>query len=228
MAANKRGGLTPRPPPITSEEARATVANGALSYWAAIQGAAGTNIHSCAEFRTSKGWRVAPGCLVTRKRGGFSLPYDLNYIFQTESWRIGRDYPLFTALCGVQGAYGGREHILRIAERPRGLPEDASDRARAFFAQAGVGWGRASYVTLAELENYNWDYPWIVGENLRDASNITIGASCQDFLDNILPKLQKLVPCSLHPDCRQAGPEMGILCSKRTSEDVRLLFSFSG
>lgn len=77
-----------------------------------------------------------------------------------------RCYSLYAALADVRNHYS----IEPISE-PRGFPEDLSEEVRKWHRENGCGHS-ASWLTLAEIEAYDWDQPlyeegWISAETYR-------------------------------------------------------------
>lgn len=90
----------------------------------------------------------------------------------------GRNYDLFTALCGVRDY---TERTPKISE-PKGFPEDASAEVKENYTDWGWDAHSASWNTLAELEEFDWS-PY--------------EADCSCFLEHVIPRLRAL---SLDPE----------------------------
>lgn len=86
----------------------------------------------------------------------------------------GRNYNLFCALCGVRKYhfYGDPPSI----SEPRGIPQDSDKRILALAGQWGSDGHSHNYNTLEELKSFNWS---------------SYGETCNEFLNEVLPKLQK-------------------------------------
>lgn len=65
-----------------------------------------------------------------------------------------RNYTLFAALAGVRNY----DDLVPIA-KPRGMPEDATELFRELHATYGIDAHSCSWVTLGELEAYDWGQP---------------------------------------------------------------------
>lgn len=91
----------------------------------------GTDIHTIAE---------------TKNHLGIWMPGPL------EPAGVWRNHLLYYILCGVRG--GGLPAIPQISTAPRGLPDDATQASKEYLQLEGP-W---SWVSLAELESFNWDH----------------------------------------------------------------------
>lgn len=85
----------------------------------------------------------------------------------------GRNYNLFSALCGVRNWYFTKDS--QMISKPKGFPLDADSRIHYCY----IRWGRdahsASWNTLKELKVFDWsDY----------------GDTVKAFLDEVIPKME--------------------------------------
>lgn len=103
----------------------------------------GCDIHSYAEVRHNGRWRHADGPIVT--------PID-EWADPSEpfGWR---GYNMFGFLAGV------RNRNMPLIREPRGLPDDVSDEVRNEHGGDPTLWHSASWLTLAELLDYDYDQP---------------------------------------------------------------------
>lgn len=87
----------------------------------------------------------------------------------------GRNYNLFAALCGVRR--GHFENPPEPISRPKGKPKDASYTAKFMIKELGTDGHSHSYLTLEELDNYDWT-PW--------------GDTCTQFRREVVGGLRKV------------------------------------
>jgi hypothetical protein len=153
----------------------------------------------------------------------------------TDRLDIARNYDLFGILAGVRNP--DIEPVVRPV--PRGVPEDASPEYRARLR----GWGDvcSSWVTLAELQAYDWNGPGAVRHDWDDptfkpaweeynARRVAAGKRPADGLDTRDPELP-IPPLRMHTRRELAGrfvtETMPRLADLGAPEDVRLVFFFS-
>ena len=124
----------------------------------------GCDIHEFFEVRKNGKWEYVP---VQEKYevgeadedGYRSVDYD--EYFKDPPLYIGRSYNLFSILADVRNGYGFAgydtgEGFVPIS-KPRGYPKDASEEARKASEDYDVDGHSHSWVTLAELEAYDWN-----------------------------------------------------------------------
>jgi hypothetical protein len=140
-----------------------------------------------------------------------------------------RNYDVFSLLAGVGPA--DVEPIVRPA--PRGLPHDASPEL-AKYGQAH------SWLTLEELQAYDWDGPGAVRYDWDDPTfksawedyngrRVAAGKKPADWLDPRDPELP-IPPLRMHTRRELAGEfvteTMPLLANLGAPEDVRIIVSF--
>ncbi|WP_158679795.1 hypothetical protein [Deinococcus sp. NW-56] len=92
---------------------------------------------------------------------------------------VDRNYALFSVLADVRNTFG-----IRPIVHPRGLPEDASPQVEAYFD----GDCTVSWVTLDELQDYDWDQ--IITDSRRPHANPeSLREAVEPFLSRNLPYL---------------------------------------
>ncbi len=122
----------------------------------------GCDIHLYVEKRGVLGWE---------KQYGFVSDYfdPTNEYFSGKDFRDtdepyqSRNYTVFAAPANVRNGYGFAgidtgDPLIPIAE-PRGLPDDVSSAIQETADAFGDDGHSHSYLTLAELRDYNWDKP---------------------------------------------------------------------
>lgn len=87
----------------------------------------------------------------------------------------GRNYNLFTALCGVRGRNFIGEPP-RISE-PKGVPQDVSDRVREEISRWASDGHSHNWNTMDELKAFDWS---------------AYGETTKAFTDEVLPKMESL------------------------------------
>ena len=133
----------------------------------------GIDIHMYAEVRHGDEWEKV-GDVFTNSYGnhGDLPPSD-------RPWEY-RNYRLFSILANVRNY----DNVFTPIAQPRGLPADVSPAVRALYAEAECEYFSASYLTLGELLDYNWQQT----PTWKD----TCAEFAGEFCTKTIPALQKL------------------------------------
>jgi hypothetical protein len=91
-----------------------------------------------------------------------------------------RNYALFAILAGV----GPRGKDFASISPPRGLPQDVSKEIREYVTDWGNEACSISYLTLAELEQYDW--------HGKHSAGLSYMEYAVDFLETVIPLLEDL------------------------------------
>jgi hypothetical protein len=93
-----------------------------------------------------------------------------------------RNYDLFAILAGI----GPRGKDFVAISPPKGLPQDVSKETREYVTGLGNDARCISYITLAELETYDW------AEQRTDREGLSYLEYVSDFLETTIPLLQHI------------------------------------
>ncbi|MFD2921995.1 hypothetical protein ACFS6H_19905 [Terrimonas rubra] len=85
----------------------------------------------------------------------------------------GRNYNLFSALCGVRNYYF--EPVPKMITPPKGMPKNVSEIVKKEIERYGSDGHSHSWNTLEELLSFDWS---------------EYGESCDKFLKEVLPKMK--------------------------------------
>ena len=130
----------------------------------------GCTIHLYAEKKNSNGRWETIDEWVRDEDGYVKVP---RHPEDKRTYTHGRNYNLFTALCGVTSyMFNGDPPIV---SKPKGVPEDVCFQVLQVIKRWEGDGHNHSWNTLKELKEFDWS---------------SYGATCDDFRNEVIPKLE--------------------------------------